>query len=229
MRLGNLPDERQPDALPVAFRRWTPVAPGAAEDERLVFGGDAAVVGSTLIIEGRAFTVAGIAPPGFFGETLRPDPPDLWLPLQLEQLFNVSTSLVRAPRSAWLRVIGRLRPDATTVDVLPVSPGATTPWGGPDTRYRPTVYVSASTLFSPDLCPDLDPDTFSLPGDPDGTAFLGSMVVTSWLHREGLTEAYAEGERQDPVAVIARRFGASSEAQRRDYAGRLISAARACA
>ena len=78
-----------------------------------LFGGDAAVVGSTLIIEGHAFTVAGIAPPGFFGETLRPDPPDLWLPLQHEALFNASISLLRAPRSAWLRVIGRLRPDAT--------------------------------------------------------------------------------------------------------------------
>ena len=36
-----------------------------------VYGGDAAIVGATLVIEGQAFTVAGVAPPGFFGETLQ--------------------------------------------------------------------------------------------------------------------------------------------------------------
>jgi predicted permease len=79
-----------------------------------VYGGDASLVGATLIIEGEAFTVAGIAPSGFFGETLRPDPPDLWIPIQHEPLINRETSLLRQPVSAWLRVIGRLRPGATT-------------------------------------------------------------------------------------------------------------------
>jgi predicted permease len=79
-----------------------------------LYGGDASVVGSTLMIEGHAFTVAGIAPPGFFGETLRADPPDLWLPLQHETLISgATTSLLRARSSAWLRVIGRLRAGAT--------------------------------------------------------------------------------------------------------------------
>jgi predicted permease len=78
------------------------------------YGGDASVVGSTLMIEGHAFTVAGIAPPGFFGETLRADPPDLWVPLQHETLINgADTSLLRQGMSAWLRVIGRLRENAT--------------------------------------------------------------------------------------------------------------------
>jgi predicted permease len=79
-----------------------------------LYGGDPSVVGSTLMIEGHAFTVAGIAPPGFFGETLRADPPDLWLPLQHEPLISgADTSLLRQRVSAWLRVIGRLRPEAT--------------------------------------------------------------------------------------------------------------------
>ena len=79
-----------------------------------LYGGDPSVVGSTLMIEGHAFTVSGIAPPGFFGETLRADPPDLWLPLQHEPLISgADTSLLRQPISAWLRVIGRLRADAT--------------------------------------------------------------------------------------------------------------------
>jgi predicted permease len=92
----------------------TPVAVMAYHAWQGLYGGDASMVGSTLVIEGHAFTVAGIAPPGFFGETLRADPPDLWLPLQHEPLINgADTSLLRQPMSAWLRVIGRLRQDAT--------------------------------------------------------------------------------------------------------------------
>ncbi|HEY6213759.1 MAG TPA: ABC transporter permease, partial [Vicinamibacterales bacterium] len=48
------------------------------------YGSDPSVVGSTFVIEGHPFTVAGVAPPGFFGETLRGNPPDIWIPLQQE-------------------------------------------------------------------------------------------------------------------------------------------------
>ena len=78
------------------------------------YGGDPSIIGASLIIEGRGFTVAGVTPPGFYGETLRADPPDLWIPIQHEPLINGSSSLLRQPVSAWLRVIGRLRPGATT-------------------------------------------------------------------------------------------------------------------
>src|SRR6478735_3028525 len=85
-----------------------------------LYRGDPSIVGSTLIIEGHAFTVAGITPPGFFGETLRADPPDLWLPLQQEPLIvGTETSLVRQPVSAWLRVIGRVKDGATVAGVEP--------------------------------------------------------------------------------------------------------------
>ena len=80
-----------------------------------LYGGDTSIVGSTLVIEGNAFTIAGVTPPGFFGETVRADPPDLWLPLQHEPLISgAETSLLRQGVSAWLRVIGRLRPETTT-------------------------------------------------------------------------------------------------------------------
>ena len=94
----------QPPVAVMAYHAW-----------QGLYGGDGSVVGSTLMIEGHPFTVAGIAPPGFFGETLRADPPDLWLPLQHETMITgADTSLLRQPMSAWLRVIGRLRADATT-------------------------------------------------------------------------------------------------------------------
>jgi predicted permease len=92
----------------------TPVTVMAYHAWQRLYGGDRSVVGSTLMIEGHPFTVSGIAPPGFFGETLRADPPDLWLPLQHETLISgAGTSLLRSRSSAWLRVIGRLREGAT--------------------------------------------------------------------------------------------------------------------
>ena len=53
------------------------------------YGADPAVVGSTFVVEGHPFTAIGIAAPGFFGETLRSDPPDVWIPLQQEPLIAV--------------------------------------------------------------------------------------------------------------------------------------------
>ena len=77
------------------------------------YGGDPSLVGATFIVEGHAFTVIGIAPPGFFGETLRSDPPDIWIPLHQEPLIAGTTSLLNAQGAAWLRMIGRLRPGAS--------------------------------------------------------------------------------------------------------------------
>jgi predicted permease len=77
------------------------------------YGGDPSMIGGTVFIEGNAFTVVGVTPPGFFGETLRGDPPDLFIPLQQEPLINGDTSILRQPVSAWLRAIGRLRPGAS--------------------------------------------------------------------------------------------------------------------
>jgi predicted permease len=78
------------------------------------YGGDRSMIGGTLFIEGQAFSVVGVTPPGFFGETLRGDPPDLWIPLQKEPQISGDTSILRQPVAAWLRVIGKLRPGATT-------------------------------------------------------------------------------------------------------------------
>ena len=78
------------------------------------YGSDPKVVGSTFLIEGHPFTIVGVAPPGFFGETLRSDPPDMWVPLQQEPIVRGEGSLLHQPVSAWLRVIGRLKPGATT-------------------------------------------------------------------------------------------------------------------
>lgn len=110
----------QASSAPVAvlsYRAW-----------RGFYGGDPAVIGSTYIIQDHPFTVIGIAPPGFFGETLRDDPPDLWLPLQQEPVMDGDKSLTRQSISAWLRVIGRLRPGATVSGLAPRLTGTLRQW-----------------------------------------------------------------------------------------------------
>jgi predicted permease len=92
------------------------------------YGGDPGMIGSTVFIEGNAFTVAGVTPPGFFGETLRPDPPDVWIPLQQEPMISGDSALARQGISAWLRVVGRLRPGATTDGLGPRLTGVLHQW-----------------------------------------------------------------------------------------------------
>jgi predicted permease len=99
------------------------------------YGGDRSVIGGTLFVEGHPFTVVGVTAPGFFGETLRGDPPDLWIPLQQEPLINGDSSILRQPISAWLRVIGRLRPGATTDGMGPRLTGVLHQWMQHDSGY----------------------------------------------------------------------------------------------
>jgi predicted permease len=92
-------------------------APGAAVLSHHIwetaYGGDPSVVGSQFVIGGHPFTIAGVAPPGFFGETLRGDPPDIWIPIHQEPVLAGESSLLSSASPAWLRIIGRLRPGAS--------------------------------------------------------------------------------------------------------------------
>jgi predicted permease len=81
------------------------------------FGADPSVVGATFIIDGFAYTVAGIGPPGFFGDTLRPDPPDFWLPLAVEPAARRQNSLLARKDSHWLYSIGRIKRGANLARV----------------------------------------------------------------------------------------------------------------
>jgi predicted permease len=99
------------------------------------YGSDPGVVGATLAIEGHPFTVAGIAPPGFFGETLRSNPADIWIPLQHEPLITNGVGLLRQPISAWLRVIGRTKSGASIAGVEARLTGILRQWLQYDSGY----------------------------------------------------------------------------------------------
>ena len=121
------PDEDKPSAPPVvvlSHHVW-----------QTEYGADPSVVGSSFIVEGHPFTVIGVGPPGFFGETLRSNPPDIWIPLQAEPLIALDSSLLHQPVSAWLRAIGRLHPGASTAGLAPRLTGILRQWMEHDSGY----------------------------------------------------------------------------------------------
>lgn len=91
----------QPSAPPVAvmsYRLW---------QQR--YGANPSVIGSVFDINEKPFTIVGITPPGFFGDTLRNNPPDFFLPLNTEPSLESDDNL-DTPDNHWLHLIGRIRP-----------------------------------------------------------------------------------------------------------------------
>src|SRR5215469_2190161 len=77
------------------------------------YGSDPSLIGSTFIIEGHPVALVGIAPPGFFGDTLRSRPPDFWIPVQQELLIDGPDGRIKSNQPQWLYAIGRLKPGAS--------------------------------------------------------------------------------------------------------------------
>jgi len=99
------------------------------------YGADPSIVGATFVFDGHPFTIVGIAPPRFFGETLRGDPPDIWIPVHQEPLLAGDGSLVKQTVPAWLRMIGRLRPGATVAGMAPRLTGVLRQWMQYESQY----------------------------------------------------------------------------------------------
>ncbi|MCP4662006.1 MAG: FtsX-like permease family protein [bacterium] len=103
MRLGrgflSSDDRREaPPAVVLSHSYW-----------RRRFGGDEEVVGRTLYLNGKPFTMVGVAAPEFLGSTagLRPD---IWLPFEVFRLTYTTTSAVAEDRDRPLVLVyGRLR------------------------------------------------------------------------------------------------------------------------
>jgi predicted permease len=71
------------------------------------FSADPGIAGRSFTLNGHAFTVIGVTPPGFTG--LEPtSPPDLWVPIAALQLLEPAWAF-KDRREVWLRVSGRLR------------------------------------------------------------------------------------------------------------------------
>jgi predicted permease len=138
------PDDDQPSAPAAAvmsYRLWS---------EK--YGFDRSVVGAVFNLDNKPFTIVGIAPPRFFGDTLRDSPPDFFLPLATEPLLQGDSSLLHMPAAHWLDLIGRIRPNVTPEAVeaqmrLELQQWLRSHWGDMDANSRTnlpqqTLYLS---------------------------------------------------------------------------------------
>jgi hypothetical protein len=82
------------------------------------FGGDVAALGTTFQLRRTTYTLIGVAPRGFRGETGGQNP-DLWLPLTMQPQILPGRDLLHENMSQnidkvmWLHVFGRLKPGMT--------------------------------------------------------------------------------------------------------------------
>jgi macrolide transport system ATP-binding/permease protein len=93
-----LPTDEQPGAAPVAVIGY------AFWQSR--FNADPAVIGSELIVNGRAFAIVGVAPAGFVGT--EPLVADVWVPLSAHQIVLPKETSFEDRAATSLLVIGRL-------------------------------------------------------------------------------------------------------------------------
>jgi predicted permease len=74
------------------------------------FDGRADIVGRPVTLNGISATIVGVAPRGFYGDTMRPNPAEIWIPLSSEPLLQPAARLLDAKPLHWLYAIGRLEP-----------------------------------------------------------------------------------------------------------------------
>src|SRR5436190_4584650 len=77
------------------------------------FGGDRAVIGQTVPLNGVPFAIVGVAPPGFHGTAILRS--DAWAPLTSVEssMPRGGGSLLTSRESVWLLMGGRLKPGVT--------------------------------------------------------------------------------------------------------------------
>ena len=84
-------------AAVISYRAW-----------RDRFQGRPDVIGSAATLNGVPATIVGVAPEGFYGEMLRPNPTEIWVALSAEPLLQPAARLLEAKQSHWLYALGRL-------------------------------------------------------------------------------------------------------------------------
>jgi predicted permease len=94
-------DDAQRGASPVtviSFRYW---------QQR--FGADPGAIGQTIIVNGRKYTIVGVAPRGFFGTDVVAAP-DLWFPLAMQPVIENGAPRIEDRRADTVFVLGRFAP-----------------------------------------------------------------------------------------------------------------------
>ncbi|HET6892603.1 MAG TPA: ABC transporter permease [Pyrinomonadaceae bacterium] len=97
-------DNKAPGAHPVAvisYGFW-----------RNQLGADASAIGRGITVKNQPFTIIGVTPPEFFGESVG-RAPDIWVPLMMQPQFDRGESFLAQANRGWLRVMARLESGAS--------------------------------------------------------------------------------------------------------------------
>ncbi|MBX9603544.1 MAG: ABC transporter permease [Bryobacteraceae bacterium] len=78
------------------------------------FAGSPAAIGRAVRINDVGVVIAGVARPGFFGESIESQMADIWLPLRLQPEIMRRRNLLEDVGNAWLNMVGRLQPGVTS-------------------------------------------------------------------------------------------------------------------
>jgi predicted permease len=77
------------------------------------FGGDAGVIGKTIILNGHPFSIIGVAPQGF-NSTQSVFAPEAWAPMMMQpQLIPQAKEMLTAHGGRYFNMVGRLKPGVT--------------------------------------------------------------------------------------------------------------------
>ena len=94
-------DDLAPDANPVvvlSFSYW-----------KRRFGSNPNVVNQSILVNGRPFTILGVAPPGFHSVVMG-DTPDLFAPMTMKAEVKPGFKDLEDRKSRWLNIVGKLKP-----------------------------------------------------------------------------------------------------------------------
>jgi predicted permease len=100
-RLTSADDDRSPGAHPVAvvsYKCW-----------RQRFGGDPGVIGKNVIVNGRGYTIIGVAQPGFSGTEVIVTP-EMWFPMAMQAQIEVGSQWLDDRGWKTVSLMGRLKP-----------------------------------------------------------------------------------------------------------------------
>lgn len=95
----------------------TPGGPVVVVSERLWrhdFGADPQILGKPMVLNGKQFTVVGVAPAGFNGASLFAS--DVWAPLSMQAQWIPGREFLNDANLSWLQLIGRLKPGVSLAE-----------------------------------------------------------------------------------------------------------------
>lgn len=155
-------DDRQPGSHPVVVLSY--------DCWRTRFLSDRAVVGRSITINGRAFTVLGVAPPGFYG-TERFYHSEIWVPMMMQAEIEPGNEWLNARSTSNTFVVGRVRPEMSFEQVA----SALNVIGSDIVRDHPDAYRTLRFRLS---SPGLVGDTL---GAPVRAFTLGVQVLAGFV------------------------------------------------